>query len=95
MEETKQNQSQDTQKSTQDFYNSFFYIGWRPSLFWVITISAMYSFLVRPVIATVLFVTSGQEMSPLDTGTIVSLVAMVLGGSAIRGIEKISKHYKG
>ena len=89
MEKTKQEQSQDTQKNTQDFYKSFFYIGWRPTIFWIIVLSAMHSFLIRPIVSTVMFVYDGTAVPPLDSSTIVSLVALVLGGTAIRGIEKL------
>jgi len=93
MEKTEQKELQDMQKSTKEFYSSLFYIGWRPTLFWAITLAAIYSFLIRPIISTVVFIIDGTNMPPLDNPTILSLVAMVLGGSAIRGIEKYTQKY--
>jgi len=91
MEKTRQKQSHDMQKNTQDFYKSFFYIGWRPTIFWIIVFSAMHSFLIRPIVSTIMFVYDGTVVPSMDSSTIVSLVALVLGGTAIRGLEKIGK----
>jgi len=71
------------------FYNSFFYVGWRPTLFWIITASIAYAFLIRPMVATIMICLGIQYSTfEIDTGSLVTLVTLAMGSVGVRAYEK-------
>jgi len=66
------------------FYNSFFYIGWRPTLGWVGTIAVIIQFIISPIF---FFITNESLSFNLDT---IALVTLVLTHTGIRTYEKIN-----
>lgn len=70
---------------------SKFIAGWRPTLGWICDIGIGVNFILNPLIAWVI-VAFGYTAVPviqLDTTQLITLITLLLGGTAARTVEKI------
>lgn len=63
---------------------NWFIAGWRPAVGWICTAGLVVQFIIFPLIALV-----GVKLPPIDTGTLVTLLGVLLGVAGLRTAEKI------
>ena len=71
------------------FYNSFYYKGWRPTIGWVLTLALLVYFVLQPLAFIVMgILDSAYQPKPFDHSVLTPLVTLVLGSKIIRSYDK-------
>jgi len=69
---------------------SIFVSGWRPLIGWICGVALLYSFLGQPLLSWASLNFGYQQPPNLDMGTLITLLAGMLGLSGLRTAEKIN-----
>ena len=70
-------------------HRTLFVAGWRPAIGWTCAIGLFYSWIVQPMLGSVLVMLGKPVVLPgLQTGMIIGLVTSLLGLAGIRTVEK-------